>query len=324
MIILNKKSYYTPDMYKSFKITSKEAFDSKLKNIERYKDLLIKIKFYIEERRDIIQNSFGICIYNYWEWNTDIPDNNNKLFNDIDTLYKSFDNYKTLLHRTDYLEFIKYFKIIRRIELFKSQANRIQYRNNISYNEFKEYIKRYYQQVSKEILYGRVYKFSNGVGNLLIERISNECYEEGSNKFPDWQATKKAKADLIAKGLKPYDNEEAKLYADANKEYDGVKYVIYLNHPFTYRVMLCDRRFANMHYCMFKSNTTKVYETQENILKRCKNIDDIINLEYDTKCRLSLIRKFDNSYTQKFIRNDEQKPITYRKYRCEIRQRLQY
>ena len=323
MINVNDKSYGLPDMYRSFIEDSQKEYKTKLHDISHYRYLLNKIKFYIEERRDIIQNSFGICIYNYWEWNTDEPDDSNKLFNDVSTLYNSFDNYKTILHRTDYLEFIKYLKLIRTIKYCELQAIRISKRKDISFKEFRDYLKRYYQQVNKELLYARVYSFSHGIGNILIERIINK-QNANSKKYIDWHETKLAKDALIAKGLKPYNKEDAELYAKCKKEYDGVPYVVYRDLEYSCRVMLCDRHFKSSHVSKFRTATTKIHETQDNILKRCNNIEDIINLEYDVKSRLSMIRKVDPSYTQKFIRNDEQKSVVSGKYRSKIRQRLQY
>ena len=50
------------------------------------------------------------------------------------------------------------------------------------------------------------------------------------------------------------------------------------------------------------------------ILEKCHSVEDIINLDTDINNRVSLISKFDPSYTQKYIRNNEQKPIFNRNY----------
>lgn len=320
------KSHDPNAMYREYIKQSEEDYRVKLNDINHYRYLLNKIKFYIEGRRDIIQNSFGICIYNYWEWNTDTPDDNNRLINDVTTLYESFNNYKTLLHRTDYLEFIKYIKIIRIIKKLEAQLARIANRKDITCNEFKAYIRRYYRQVSLELLYGRIYKFSRGIGNLLIERIACDktAKSYNSKKYIDWQKTKVAKAALITKGLTPYSAKDAELCEMAGKPYNGVPYIVYSEKEYSARVMLCDRNFKTSHVTKFKGATSKIHETQEEILKRCKTTQDIINLDYDLKSRLSLILKTDFSYTQKFIRNDEQKSVVSRKYCSPVRQQLQY
>ena len=43
--------------------------------------------------------------------------------------------------------------------------------------------------------------------------------------------------------------------------------------------------------------------SNDDILSECKTVEDIINVDTDINNRLSLINKFDPSYTIKYIRN---------------------
>lgn len=54
--------------------------------------------------------------------------------------------------------------------------------------------------------------------------------------------------------------------------------------------------------------------SNDDILSECKTVEDIINVDTDINNRLSLINKFDPSYTIKYIRNNEQRAIFRRNY----------
>ena len=74
-------------MYKRFIETSNEDYQLTLGKINHYSSLLNKLKFNIESRRDEVRSIFGICLYNFWEWNTDEPDTNHRLENNVDKVY---------------------------------------------------------------------------------------------------------------------------------------------------------------------------------------------------------------------------------------------
>ena len=92
-------------MYKRFIETSNEDYKLTLGKINHYSSLLNKLKFNIESRRDEVRSIFGICLYNFWEWNTDEPDVNHRLENNVDKVYAMFSEAKQLKYGDIYNTF---------------------------------------------------------------------------------------------------------------------------------------------------------------------------------------------------------------------------
>ena len=147
-------------MYKKFLEDAEEDYNEKMDDIRRYDNLLYKIKFELESRREDIQSMFGICLYDYWQWNTDEYDESDKMFNTLIAINSSIDvvNVEAKLL---FQKFSRYFRILSKLHSLKSQCRRIKARKLISKDRFRDVLSRYYKQVSIEILEGRIYKFSN-------------------------------------------------------------------------------------------------------------------------------------------------------------------
>ena len=88
--------YDIRNMYTHFIETSEEEYDLVSHNIVRYKSLLYRIKYSIEQNRNAVEAIFDVCVYNYWEWNTDELDTNQKMEKAIDEKYVKFTDVKQL------------------------------------------------------------------------------------------------------------------------------------------------------------------------------------------------------------------------------------
>ena len=62
----------------------------------------------------------------------------------------------------------------------------------------------------------------------------------------DFAATNKKKKELIAKGLKPYNEKEAKWCKDNHIPYDGVDYKVYKNDECWYEYCLLGCRLTKL------------------------------------------------------------------------------
>lgn len=311
------------ELYKSFIETSEKDYDFTLSKINHYSRLLNKIKYSLESKRDDIYKVFGICLYNFWEWNTDEPDKDKKLERHFDKVYNVLPDTKKVTYIEICSLFKKYFIVSNRLNHNKNLLVRIKNRKNITATQYKEYCKRFFGEVNKQILYGKIYKFNNKIGCLLIERVhyippkdrdGNSIKTKKSVNFP---ATRIAKEKLLAEGKRPYDKFEALECKRLNKEYDGVPYVVYFaDNDFT-KIVLVDGSFKNRSLMRFIPTSNRMKDTYDNIISKVSTIKDIINLDdLDVPCRLSLIRRFDESYTIKYIRNDERRSLYYREYNC--------
>lgn len=91
MIPNSRDIYDYRHMYKKFLEDAEEDYNEKMDDIRRYDSLLYKIKFELESRREDIQSMFGICLYDYWQWNTDEYDESDKMFNTLIAINSSID-----------------------------------------------------------------------------------------------------------------------------------------------------------------------------------------------------------------------------------------
>lgn len=328
MIPNSRDIYDYRHMYKKFLEDAEEDYNEKMDDIRRYDNLLYKIKFDLESRREDIQSMFGICLYDYWQWNTDEYDESDKMFNTLIAINSSIDvvNVEAKLL---FQKFSRYFRILSKLHSLKSQCRRIKARKLISKDRFRDVLSRYYKQVSIEILEGRIYKFSNAIGYLLVERLhfnEKEITNPFGTKFkwkefkiPDWKETMKNKQKILDAGLIPFKQEDADKAAENHVKYEGVPYMVYKEMPYCSRVVLIDRRFPNSSYTRFEMAMKERQLSKEAIFAKYqpKNPHEIIhNLRDESlRTRLYLLTTHYLDYTRKYIRNELQIPITSRSYR---------
>ena len=104
--------YDIRNMYTHFIETSEEEYDLVFHNIVRYKSLLYRIKYSIEQNRNAVEAIFDVCVYNYWEWNTDELDTNQKMEKAIDEKYVKFTDVKQLRYGNLYRNLKQYFRAV--------------------------------------------------------------------------------------------------------------------------------------------------------------------------------------------------------------------
>lgn len=186
-------------------------------------------------------------------------------------------------------------------------------RVNVTYKQYRDIVERYYDGVNKALLNGFGYRYNNGLGVISINRYK---LREDINKIVDYSATRKAKQELLDKGLKPYDKAEAELYANKGIPYDGVEYVKYKRGSYYYEMTLSDCKIyssANIQFYKDKKLGKFKGMSYKDIAAICKTDDDIYNLQVDTTVKLNIILIKHPEYFYKFIRNVEESKYKYRK-----------
>lgn len=329
MSLVDLDRYDWRNMYRNFIERANEDKDFVSRKLSRYTKLLTKIKYQVEQNRNAVEAIFDVCIYNYWEWNTDELDVTCKLENAIDRKFIKFDDQKQFRYGGVYNTLKQYFRVLRKITNCQHQLERIKNRCNVTREDYLEYCRRYFGQVAKEVLRGKIYKFDRYIGSLMIERIKPDTeYKTATGvikakKSVDWQSTRISKQKLIEKGVEPYLLKNAVYALLNNLPYNGQKYFVYWNDEWYCRAIMIDGKFKNRRLFRFKVANTHDTTTNDEILANCKTVEDIINLEnIDIKRRISLIKRFDPTYTIKYIRNNEQRTVFYRNYNRAFRQRL--
>lgn len=313
--------YDMRNMYSHFIETAEEDYNLVSQKIVRYKSLLYKVKYSIEQNRNAVEAIFDVCVYNYWEWNTDELDITQKMENAIDAKYVRFNTIKQLNYGNLYRTLKQYFRVLRRIHECELKLERTKKRKLITSDQYKEYCKLFFGEVSRQVLRGKIYKFEKKIGSLIIERIkSGKSHVTADGKVIvhkhhiDYQKTELNKRKLLIQGLTPYNREEHIKALQRGEKYEGIKYVELSDKEFYCRVIMIDGAVKNRTMFKFHGKNTHMTVSNAALLAKCNSVEDIINLDTDINNRLSLIREFDSSYTIKYIRNNEQRTIFRRNY----------
>lgn len=204
-----------------------------------------------------------------------------------------------------------------RIRKYADVLERIEWESKIPYREYVTYVKRFYMQVQREIIAGRAYSYGEYMGRIYVSRGSNPTGKNFKGKI-DYTATRNKKAELIAKGLRPYDKLEHE-YAIANKqEYDGVDYRVYLNNPYYYdlswgRCMFPKKSVMKLKRLKFTGKIIrKNNATMEDVIREL-TVEEIEVSDLDLMYKVNAITAKEPHLGYRYIRNDEQEIYNYRK-----------
>lgn len=304
------------DYYLQFIYNAKIDFIEYNKNIDTIKIKKDKIYNYINQNYNTIKNKFNITLNNYdKEWN-------NKIYNNSEQLYQivikklsitTDDNDRNLL-----MQIIKYCNLLRNEYKYDKLIKLANTRKNIKFNTYRKYINEYYIKVHKFILEGMGYKFGYGIGTYIINHWKLDVNRMKHKPHLDYAATNAKKKELIAKGVKLYDDKEAAWYAARKIPYSAVDYRVYKETTDWYEFTFMNSKFARNNNLEYKRTEYIVYKYRgmsykDMADKLCKTLDDIYNLQVDIKYKLNiLLYKYPNKYLN-YIRNAEQYKYKYRK-----------
>lgn len=269
---------------------------------------------YLENNKNVLKESFNIDLDNIkTEWVDKTYNPKLYLYNIVIILLR-----ETIDHpnRIILLQVAKYCNILRNEYKYNTMIDIANKRTNINFSTYQKYINKYYCAVHKCVLQGLGYKFGYGIGTFVINHWKMEPDRMKKKKRIDYAATNARKKELIAKGVKLYDDKEAAWYAARHIPYDAVDYRVYKTETSWYE-------FTFIKSEIFKSNNLEYQRTEyvssklrgmsytdmaENL---CKTEYDIYNLPVDIKYKLNiLLHKYPNKYLN-YIRNAEQC-----KYKC--------
>lgn len=217
-----RKNYDKNDCYNHF---ISKAEEDKIAYEQEYKDNEEKVIYLYNElnnSKDVIYNKFNINLDSYIEFTNKEIDEEHKLYDKTMKFIKILDDEESLkLLNT----IIKYCNTVKVINDCKKSIELCNKRKNITFNVYKNLIKKYYLKVNEKALEGNGVRFSNGLGIFTINY--NKTSESDNDKHIDFQATNKAKEELIKRGLKPYNKKEAEEYERAGITYDGIECTVY-------------------------------------------------------------------------------------------------
>lgn len=283
-------------------------------NLEVTLSIKEQIYKYIEDNKAILNDSFNINLddieiefcqkkYNSKEY----------LYNIVIKLLRNIDTHP---NRIVLLQLAKYCNILRNENKYNKLIELANKRKDIKFGVYRKYVTAYYNKVHKCVLNGMGYKFSYGIGTYIINHWKLDPKRIKNKVHLDYAATNAKKKELIAKGIKLYDDKEAAWYEARHIPYNAVDYRIYKENTDWYE-------FTFIKSEIFKSNNLEYQRTEYVATKYrgmsytqmaeelCHTEEDIYNLQVDIKYKLNILLYKDPTKYLNYVRNAEQC-----KYKC--------
>lgn len=187
--------------------------------------------------------------------------------------------------------------------------------SKLKIKEYTEILRTYYTEVHKKlILEGKGYSFSNGIGWICVNRV----LLPKRAKMLDYQATKRREKELIAEGKKIYNKEEADWCLRNGIEYKAEDKRVFVQNEYCYQIPLLDSTLPGGYSLKLELSDYRHADirgqSNEDLLNKCKkDTTKICELPIGLKTKLTLCDKADKILYTKFIRNENQKPYTFKK-----------
>lgn len=303
-----------------------ETNDVKTK-VEQELKLALEVKNRHEEivfsKKDYIKKTFDINLDDYPEIKDGIL--NKELRLEVIQLMRhgeAYNSNSSVLYNLNV-----YLNDIKRVHILLKKKVLLDKRANLSFAEYKRIVYNYYRYgVHKCLLEGYMYSFADEKIEFLINRYKTEgCKKD--KKMADLKATKTKLDEIRAKGLIPYNKEDAEIAKLHGVKYNGVKYITYKRDNYYYKLEMTLRyvgRKTSTEFERIKTiNANLRGMTQEEIASKCKNKEEIYALNCDITHKLGILLKHDKMSYLNFIRNAEQDKFTNGVYNRKNRQRFQ-
>ena len=299
------------EYYKSMK----DAYTQKEREVYNKREELIKESY---ELRDSILNksdtykNLGVNLTDYPEFvNNEYIDG--KFYKYCEKLY--INKQSNYVIKPEFHKMMKLATIQRDIATLKKELDLYQKILDIKPNEYIRYMREYFTLVHKKmILEGYGYHFGNGIGDVLINRVRYR-----SNKPTiDYKATKEKKAEILARGGRIYNEEEAKWCEQNGIEYKAEDYRVYMDLEYYYEICLLNKRFTEAESFNFNPQDYRAAnlrgKSNEQLIAECDNdLNKICELQIDMKSKLHMCVEVDKMLYTNFIRNESQTPCKYAK-----------
>ena len=185
----------------------------------------------------------------------------------------------------------------------------------LSLKEYTEILRVYYTEVHKHlVLEGEGYAFSGELGWICV----NRCIIDKKHPILDYSATKKREKELLEKGERIYNKEEADWCLRNGIEYKAKDKRVFICNEYCYQIPLIDCRLPNARSLEFKVSDYRHRscrgKTNDELIELCnRDIKKICELSVDLKTKVTLCDKTNKTLYTKFIRNENQKPFTFTK-----------
>lgn len=279
-----------------------------LEKLEELNTKATNLQKEIKEKEDIYKNEYNIELSKYEEFV------NNRYINGIfirvakGAYVNSENDYIIIADLYDLYDLAKTQKDI------ISKENEIEFANKILGLNLKQYhkiLQTFYFAVHKKmILNGYGYVFEDNLGWTCI----NRCKLEKVKHHIDFAATRKKKEEILARGGRLYNKEEADWCLQHGIPYNGEKYTVTQNIEVCYEVPLIDCKLPNGRKYKLEIADTRGREvrgkTNEQLIEETNgNLEKIVDLNVGLRTKLNICVELNKILYTNFIRNENQKPI---------------
>ncbi len=306
----------TPINYREYYASMKEHFKSLLEETkQQLKDISDKeLVVYNKVKNNILfyKSNFDVDLFDYSEFKDNEyqtgklhklakglyinRDNNYELVSDLFDLYDLAIKQKTI--HTYKKDIIKYNKILA-----------------LSVKDYNELLRTFYTAVQKQlILKGRGYSLEGSLGWICI----NRCHIDRQRTMIDYAATKKRKKELLEKGIRLYNKEEAEFCKNNNIEYKAEDYRVFMKNEYCYQIPLIGCKLPNgskykLHISDYRATSIRSKSNEDLIKEANGDLNKILEYPADLRLKLNLCNKVDKMLYLNFIRNENQEPINIAK-----------
>lgn len=297
------------DFYLQFIHNAKNDADKYINKLDLTIAAKDKCYEYINNKKDILKSNFNINLDAYEiEWLKREYNSKEYLYN---TFIKLLQHIEEHPNRIIILQVIKYCNILRIEYKCRRMIALTEKRKKLKFGEYRKYVTAYYTKVHKCVLQGMGYKFSYGIGTYVCNHWKLDATKMKHKVHLDYAATSARKKELLAQGVKLYDEKEAAWYAARKIPYNGVDYRVWRENTDWYE------------FTFLKSQIVKTgsydYKRTEYVAKKyrgmsykqmadelCHTEEDIYNLQVDIKYKLNILLYKDPTKYLNYVRNAEQ------------------
>lgn len=295
--------------YLQFVHNAKNDITKYKNNLEVTLSIKEQVYKYIEDNKTILNDSFDINLDdNEIEFHQKKYNPKEHLYNIVIRLLRNIDSHP---NRIVLLQLAKYCNILRNENKYNKLIELANKRKDIKFGVYRKYVTAYYNKVHKCVLNGMGYKFGYGIGTYVINHWKLDPKRVKNKVHLDYAATNAKKKELLAKGIKLYDDKEAAWYEARHIPYNGVDYRVYKENTDWYE-------FTFIKSEIFKSNNLEYQRTEYVATKYrgmsytqmaeelCNTEEDIYNLQVDIKYKLNILLYKDPTKYLNYVRNAEQ------------------
>lgn len=290
--------------------------DDAKKKLKEYKDklkTLIAKKYdvykYIEDNKNFIKDTFTIDLDTFEE------EFINKKYNPNEKLYRicnlklhniGGDNYRHYI-----IQLLNYCNILREENSLLNTIDEYTIKSTMKFNKYRQYVNTYYSKVHQIVLEGNGYKFCFGIGTYCINYWKLDNARMKKKLVLDYAETNKKKKELLAKGIKLYDEKEAAWYEARGIPYNAVDYRVFRKDNFFYDITIIKSKlftsktldYKHTEYIAGKYRGMSYRDIADKV---CKTKEEVYNLQVDIKYKLNILLYKDPMLYLNFIRNAEQ------------------